>query len=483
MTPSAPATSTAPASTPAGPSTSTPAAAAPNPAELLRSKQYVVLLVLAAILGAVVAVVALFYLKLVDLLQDFFYGDLVGDLGFEHEPLWWPLPLLVIAGLLVALTIQYLPGIAGEKPAEGLKGSLPRPVELIGIVIASVATLGFGAVLGPEAPLMMIGAGLGVTAMRLMRRDAPKQAITLVALSCSFAAVSTLLGNPLVGAFLMLEVVGGAGAGAMLNAVLIPGLLASGVGALTMVGIGKWTGYGTFSLAIPNPPPHGTPTAVEFLWAIAIGILAALLGTVIHRVSLRLQDVIEPRKVLLTPVMGAVVALAAMIFCAISDKSTSLVLFSGQDALPGLVDNAAAFSAGTLVLLVACKGIAYMACLSSFRGGPIFPGMFIGAAGGIALSHVGGLPAVAGAAMGAGAMTAVVLGQPLTAVLLAAVFFAADGLNLVPLIIVAVVVAYVVRANLIREPTAANQEAAASAEQPAATKADGQPEVGEPARA
>jgi H+/Cl- antiporter ClcA len=481
MTPPAPATSTAPqAAAPTGSTPPAPGGAVPNPAELLRSKQYVVLLVLAAILGAVAAAVVLFYLKLVGLLQHFFYHHLVSDLGFKHEPLWWPLPLLVIAGLLVALTIQYLPGTGGEEPAEGLKVSLPRPVELFGIVLASLATLGFGAVLGPEAPLILIGAGLGVTAMRVIRRDAPQQAVLVVGLSCSFAAVSTLLGNPLIGAFLMLEVIG-AGAGAMLNAVLIPGLLASGVGALTMVGIGKWTGFGTFSLALKSIPPFHTPTAVEFLWAIAIGILAGLFGTVIHRAAIGLQRVVEPRKVLLTPVIGAVVALAAIIFCAISDKSSSLVLFSGQSALPTLLHNAAAFSAGTVVLLAACKAIAYAASLSSFRGGPIFPSMLIGAAGGVALSHIGGLPAVAGAAMGVGAMIAVMLGQPLIAALLAAVLFVADGLSLVPLIIVAVVVAYVVRANLIREPTAASQEAAAPPARPAGTKADGKPKVGKPA--
>ena len=35
-----------------------------------------------------------------------------------------------------------------------------------------------------------------------------------------------------------------------------------------------------------------------------------------------------------------------------------------------------------------CKGIAYCVVLSSFRGGPASPGMFIGAAAGIALSHL-----------------------------------------------------------------------------------------------
>ena len=43
--------------------------------------------------------------------------------------------------------------------------------------------------------------------------------------------------------------------------------------------------------------------------------------------------------------------------------------------------------------------------------------MFIGAAGGIALSHLPGLPMIAGAAMGIGAMTAVMLKLPLTSVL------------------------------------------------------------------
>ena len=91
------------------------------------------------------------------------------------------------------------------------------------------------------------------------------------------------------------------------------------------------------------------------------------------------------------------------------------------------------------MLLVVCKGLAYGVSLSSFRGGPIFPGMFIGAAGGIALSHLPGLPMIAGVAMGIGAMTVAMLGLPLTSVLLVTVFLPADGLALMPLVIVAVV--------------------------------------------
>ena len=442
-------------STSAEPPASTPAppASPPSPLELLRSRSYAVLLVLAAIIGAPIAVFAYFFLKLVAELQEYLYQTLPGELGFSHEPLWWPLPLLMLAGLIVALAIRYLPGTGGHKPAEGFKGSgSPLPIELPGALVAALATLAFGAVLGPEAPLIFLGGGLGLLAMKLLKRDAPQQALAVTGAAGSFAAVSTLVGNPIVAAFLMLEVAGGSMGGALLGPLLLPGLLAAGIGTLIFVGLDAWTGFGTFSLAIPHLPAFTTPTASEFAWAIAIGVAAAVIGAVIKPVARRLQDLVERRAVPLTVAMGIVVALAAMIFAALTVHGSSFVLFSGQDQLPTLVENAGTFSVGALVLLVACKGIAYTASLSSFRGGPIFPSMFIGAAGGIALSHLPGLPMVAGVAMGIGAMTAVMLGLPLTAVLLASVFMAADGLALVPLIIVAVCVAYVVSAHLAPAP-------------------------------
>ena len=119
------------------------------------------------------------------------------------------------------------------------------------------------------------------------------------------------------------------------------------------------------------------------------------------------------------------------------------MLFSGQTALTPLLEHAATYTVGTLVLLIVCKGLAYSISLSSFRGGPTFPGMFIGAAGGIALSHLPGLPMIAGAAIGIGAMTAGMLQLPITAVLLTTLFLGADGVKTMPLIIVAVVASFV----------------------------------------
>jgi H+/Cl- antiporter ClcA len=67
--------------------------------------------------------------------------------------------------------------------------------------------------------------------------------------------------------------------------------------------------------------------------------------------------------------------------------------------------------------LIVCKSLAFSASLASFRG-PVFPSLFSGAAAGILLSHLPGLPVTAGLAMGMGAMTAVMLRMPMTAVLL-----------------------------------------------------------------
>src|SRR5690348_12342743 len=158
--------------------------------------------------------------------------------------------------------------------------------------------------------------------------------------------------------------------GPMLGVILIPGMLAAGVGTLIFVGLDNWTGYGTFSLAVPNIPPFGTPTLAQFLWAIAIGIGAALVGTLIRRIGLLFQPIVERQKVLLTPLIGGAVGLLVVLFTETTGRAASNVLFSGQDQLPGLIETASGWTVGALVMLCLCKGMAYALSLSSFRGGP-----------------------------------------------------------------------------------------------------------------
>ncbi len=426
---------------------------------LLRSRSYLVLLVLVAILAVLIAAAAYWYLYLASDLQKWVFNPayLPKALGFHGEPIWWPLPMVTLSGALVGLTIKYLPGRGGHSPADGFEvHGPPSRRELPGVVLAALAGLALGAVIGPEAPLIAIGGGLAAGFVRTVRRDVPEQSARVVASAGSFTAVSTLLGSPLSGAFLLMEASGLGGP--TLGLVLVPGLLASGIGALIFVGLDAWTGHGALSLAIVNLPHIGSPDGAEFAWAIGIGVAATILGASIRWLASYLKPYVEGRVVVLLPVVGLAVGGLAVVFAEVTGKASSLVLFSGQSALPSLVTNSAAYSVGTLLLLIVCKGLAYGISLSGFRGGPTFPGMFIGAAGGMALSHAAGLPEVAGVAMGIGAMTCAMLGLPLTAVLLTTIFMGSDGLNVMPIVIVAVVVAYVGRAHFSPKPSEATTQ-------------------------
>ena len=424
-----------------------------DPTTLLRSRGYLGLLVVAAVLGVPISAAAYGFLALVSYLQKELFTHLPHGLGFQTEPIWWPLPILAIGGVLVALTIRYLPGQGGPSPAYGFKlHAPPTPAELPWVILAALATLAFGVVLGPEMPLILLGGGLAVLAMRLARRDVPDRARAVVASAGSFAAISTLLGSPLAGAFLMMEASGLGGP--MLGLVLVPGLLAAGVGTLVFIGLDAWTGLGTFSLAIPGLPPFGRPDVAEFGWALVIGVAAALIGSAIGRLGLLLHSYADRWTLVVTPLAGLAVAGLAIGYAEGTGKPSSEVLFSGQTALPPLVQHAASYTVGALVLLVVCKGLAYSLSLCSFRGGPTFPAMFIGAAGGIALSHLPGLPMIAGAAIGIGAMTAGMLQLPMTAVLITTLFLGTDGIKVIPLVIVAVVVAFVISKWLAGPPTA-----------------------------
>ncbi|MEU8264376.1 chloride channel protein [Micromonospora sp. NPDC048999] len=420
----------------------------------LRSRSYLGLLALAALLGVPIAAVAYWFLQLIALIQKWVYTDLPRGLGLGREPLWWPLVPLLLAGLVVGLTVRHLPGRGGESPAEGFHaGGVTRPDALPGVALAALTGIGLGVVIGPEAPLIALGGGLAYLVVWLRRRDVPERTGAAVAATGSFAAVSTLLGSPLAGAFLLLEASGLGGATAA--AVLVPGLLAAGTGSLIFLGLDSLTGHGTFSLAIPHLPPAHRPTVAQFLWALAIGLVAGVLCWALRRLALLLRAQVERQVVVLTTLAGAVIAALAIGYAAVTGKSSSDLLFSGQFSLPQLLTDSAAYSVPALVLLVIGKGIAYCLALSAFRGGPTFPAMFIGAAGGIALSHLPGLPLVSAAGMGIGAMIAGMLKLPLSAVLLTTLFLGAEGLTVLPLVIVSAVVAYVLSVRLTPPASAA----------------------------
>ena len=414
-----------------------------DPVAVIRSRPYIAALLLAAVVGVPISVVAYGFLALVAAVQGFVFDGLPTQLLGGPAPAWWPLPWLVLCGLLTGLTIRFLPGTGGHSPAFGFKagGGPPSSRELVGVALAALTTLSLGAVLGPEAPLIALGGGLGALTVHLARKDAPPMALTIMASAGSFAAISTLLGSPVLGAFLIMEA---AGIGGMtLSLVALPGLLASGIGALVFVGLDGWTGLGTFSLALPTVPPTVPPTLASLGWAVVMGFAGALLGWVIRWLGLSLRPIVHLNRVLVTAALGLLIGLTAMAYQLISGDSFTQVLFSGQDAMPELVAKAADYSLAVLALLIVCKAVVYGLSLSAFRGGPVFPSMFIGAALGVAASGLPGMDLAAAIGMGIGAMCAAMLRLPLTSTLLATLLLGADGVAVTPQVVVAVAVAFV----------------------------------------
>lgn len=442
--PPAPGAATAP-----GGATANPAAAAPAQEQIeaaMRSRPFVVLLVLAAIVGVIVSLAAWCFLELVRQIQQEVFTHLPHALGYSAAPVWWPLPVLLVAGLIVAFAIARLPGDGGHIPANGLAtgGPPPTALELPGIMLAALATLGLGVVLGPEAPLIALGSGLGALCIRTLRRGAPDQVVLVVAAAGSFAAIAFVFSSPLIAAVVLIEASGIGGP--RLPMILVPGLLAAGIGSLVSLGIGSFTGLSTsaFALDALPLPKFAELHVANFGWTIALAIVIAVGARLLLTGGRLTHRLAAPRPFVLLPLLGLGIAGLAILFSQVSGHSANEVLFSGQSQVPGLVSGAAGYSVGALALLVACKGLAYSVSLGGFRGGPTFPALYLGVAAGIMASHLPGMPLTAGAAVGMAAATSAVLRLPLTGVVIGTVLTAGVGSAVDPLVIVASTLAYVV---------------------------------------
>ncbi|MBS1843422.1 MAG: chloride channel protein, partial [Actinobacteria bacterium] len=403
---------------------------------MIRSRQYIGLLVVVAIIGVIVSLAAWCFLEGIYQLQQELFTHLPHALGYEDgAPEWWPLPVLAVGGLIVALAISKLPGDGGHIPAKGLSaGGPPKLSDLPAVILAGLATIGFGLVLGPEAPLIAIGAGLAVLTISLSRRDMPPQALMVVGAAGSFAALSFIFASPLIAAVILIEAT--ALGGPKLRVVLVPGLMAAGIGTLVSLGIGSLTGLSSSAYALGSLSLTTAPslTVGDFGWTIALALAIGAVTSLVMRGGLLTHRFVSHRRlVLLLPAIALVIGGLAIAFAQITDKSSHEVLFSGQDQLPGLVGQADTWSLAAITWLIVFKGLAYALSLGSFRGGPTFPALFLGAAGGVMASHLAGFPLQAGVAVGMGAAVVAVLRLPLSAIVLATLLTAPAGSNVEPL--------------------------------------------------
>src|SRR5919201_884305 len=455
----------------------TDAAAAPvDPIATIRSRRFLALLVLAGLVGVVVSFAAWGFLELVHQIQVGVFQGLPKDLGFDSAPRWWYLPVLAIAGLVTAFAIARLPGRGGHVPAYGLSGGQIHPIELSSVILVALASIGLGLVIGPEAPLIALGGALGLLAMRLINKDAPNQVGAVMAAAGMFAAVSLIFASPLIAAVLMIEVSGLGGS--RLTLILIPGLLAAGIGSLISIGMGSWTGLSTSAYAVDalSLPTFPRPAFTDFLWTAPFAVAIALGTFVIFAGARALGPVITPRPFLYLPLIGLVVAGLAIAFTYATDHGASDALYSGQDQLPGLASNAGSWSLGALALLILFKGIGYSLSAAGFRGGPTFPAMFLGAAAGLMAAHLPGYESTPAVAVGMGAGVVAVLRLPLSAVVIGVFLTDRSGAGSAPLVIFGVVIAYITATWLSRPQPSEPAPTATPSRSPALAGASSSPQ-------
>ncbi|MFF2354993.1 chloride channel protein [Kitasatospora sp. NPDC058115] len=429
---------------------------APSPAlrEVLLTRGYLGLLLISALAGVPVSLAAFWFVGLEHQLQHWIWESLPDALGHDRAPWWWPLPALLLAGLLLAPVITRLPGHGGHVPVDGLGGPPTPPKAVPGVLLAALACLPLGAVLGPEAPLMAMGGGLALLAVRPARRSARPQLVPVLGAAGSTAAISTIFGSPLVAAVMMIEAAGLGGPKLLL--LIMPCLLASGVGALVFTGFGHWTGLSIGALSLPSVPHSGVPDPGDFLWGLPLAAVVTAVCVAGQTLGRRVKTFTTGaperagappaarrtavRTVLCAVAVGACLAAYALL----TGRSPEEAALSGQATLGALAADPADWPVSALLALTLCKAVAWGVALGSLRGGPIFPAVLIGAALGVACGPLPGLGTAPGLAVGLAASATAVTRLPVTSTVLATALLGAEAPDLLPLLLVTAVTAFVV---------------------------------------
>jgi H+/Cl- antiporter ClcA len=394
-----------------------------------------------------VALAAAGFMSLTHGLTTLAWTTIPDGAGWTAPPWWYVVAVPAIAGLLVAVCMR-LPGRAGEPAVAGIALGPLSALRLPSALLAAVASLGLGLVLGPEAPLTALGLTAGLVASRALRPGASGGQLLVVA--GAFAAISTVFGGPLPSALLLFELMARSGTvrSAALGQALVPGFLASGTAALAFTGVDHWPGVAQTVMHLPPLPNYPSVRLADVAW----GVLVAAVAAVVAAGARRSAQEIAARAAKLTPVLllcatGLAVGGLAVGFRAITGQPVDLVLFSGEDALPQII---AETSAGVVALLVLVKGAAYALSLGAgFRGGPTFPavalGVAVGVLGSIVLPGLDPTPAVIA---GLAAAASAALGLSFFGALLAALLAGSAAAETIPIAVIASVIGWLVATAL-----------------------------------
>ncbi|MFF9771375.1 ion channel protein [Streptomyces sp. NPDC014636] len=303
-------------------------------------------------------------------LQHVLWGPLPDALGVGRYSVLWMFVMLVATGIAVGLVVWKVPGHAGPDPATiGLNAPVLPAAVLPGLVLATGLMLAGGPSLGPENPIIAVNVGL---AAWLGGRLLPRTPDSLWPVLAEAGTIGALFGTPVAAALVISEALAGQPMRGRLWDNIFAPLTAGACGAITTTLVA----HPTFDLGLPA---LGHPHWRDVVAALVIASVAALLGMCavyafpyVHAGFGRLRH-----PMLMLPVGGAVLgALAAL--------GGHLTLFKGLSEVGKLAHDPEGWSAGHFATMTVVKLAALVVAAScGFRGGRIFPAVFVGTALGL----------------------------------------------------------------------------------------------------
>ena len=344
-----------------------------------RARTMLLLSIPAVIIGIASSLVLIVTMKIAAILQHVIWSSVPLSLGIEASGQLWTIAVLTLTGIAVGLVVRFSPGHAGPDPAtESLIGAPISTGALPGLVAALVLGLAGGVSLGPEHPVMVMNIALAVAiGSRLFPRVSSLD-WTILAAS---GTIGALFGTPVAAALIFSQTLNSSNDVPLWDRLFAP-LLAAAAGALTT----DLFVHPNFSLPIPvYPQMHFVDIlsgAIVTLIAIAVGMVAVWCLPRLHALMNRLKN----------PVLT--LGLGGLLLGILGAAGGHSTLFKGLEEMQQIALSQT-LTAGDFLLIALVKLAALViASASGFRGGRIFPAVFVGVALGFMLhAHVEAVPA------------------------------------------------------------------------------------------
>jgi H+/Cl- antiporter ClcA len=352
---------------------SDPASPAPDPsiAPASPSRRLLPLILPAIVVGAGSSLALVGLTAVANVLQHWIWTTVPATIGLDPDGPPWIFLVLTLTGVAVGLVVTLVPGHAGPDPATIELGGRPlQPAILPGLALAIVLVLAGGVSLGPENPIIGITIGLSVA---LGMRVLPSIDVAGWAGLAFSGTIGAMFGTP-VGAALALSEAPGDPRVPLWDRLFGP-LVAAGTGALT-TDILHGESFTIGTAPYPGPQLIDLLTAsVVAVGAAAIGMLAIVLFPISWRLFQRLGS----------PLLG--LAVGGLVLGLLGAIGGEITLFKGLEQMQQLAATSADYTPGGLALIGLIKLLAVViAGTSGFRGGRIFPSVFVGVAFGLAVN-------------------------------------------------------------------------------------------------